>query len=141
MTIKELYDQGKEFYLDAKLDKASDLFKRGINKRSQTDPYSYACLAMYYYEMAPEEIEDGKIEEHNKVMSWGGAHVRESSNPDPLVLYSLGNIAAKLGSTKESISLINPFYEALYRYLALLIYEYITGTHQDLAACSGITYF
>ncbi|SJZ40548.1 hypothetical protein [Selenihalanaerobacter shriftii] len=136
LTIEELYFKGKSNWLAGNFDEALEFFKAGIDKQDNSDPYSYACLAMYYYEIASkgsenDDSDDFNKEEYDKMVSWAGAHVKESSTPDILVLYSLGDVAAKLG-TKESESSLNPFYEAMYRYLGLLLYDYITGGHQEL---------
>lgn len=133
LTIKELYYQGKSHWLNGELDEAVEFFKKGINEQDRSNPYSYACLAMYYYEIAPKESEHQEATEYNKVVSWGGAYVRESAEPDLLVLYCLGDTAAKLGTVKESASSLNPFYEALYRYLGMSLYSHITENYQELS--------
>ena len=132
LNIKELYLKGKGHWLDGEFEEALEYFKWGINEQDQQDPYSYACLAMYYYQIASAGSERGEAEEYNKVVSWAGSHVRESSKSDMLALYCLGDVAAKLGTAEESISEINPLYKSLYRYLGLLLYNYISSSQKEL---------
>ncbi|MFW6016409.1 MAG: MORN repeat-containing protein [bacterium] len=131
---KSLFYRGKELWLSGKFNQAKAIFEKCYLMGDSSDPYTYVCEALYFYENAPVGSEhDKNNKDYFKMISAANAYmVAYSNKPDPLVLYLIGDSAAKLGTANEKAHNIHPIYESLYRYLAFLNYTYIIKNHNEI---------
>lgn len=143
-NVKEYYYQGKDYWLNGKFEKAYEQFKlgAGITKKDNTKKgkknksFYYACLAMYYYEKAPVGSEKDSPEDYYKVLYYARKYIEkaldENEEVDLLVLYYVGDTAAKVGMLEEGISSYDPLYGYVLRISAMYIYNLFEDIYTEI---------
>lgn len=128
MDAQVYWDKGKESWLKGYFDAAVDFFESGSKAEG---PYGYLCMGLKAYKSAPENSENGPANEYHNAM---GLFFLATTQDlfEPLQIYYMANIAAKLGNSDEESSSLHPLYQAIFRETAIVFLKEIQNSQPDM---------